>query len=72
MSEKEATDNEASERLNLRLTKEEASRFEKVREAIQRRIGANIKATKKGAFLEALGMIEAYYDKLERDRQRSR
>lgn len=61
---------ELNQRLNFRLTTDELARFEKVRAAIQQRLGQNIRVTQKATLLEALSMLEAYYDKLERDRRK--
>ncbi len=72
MTEDTAIHQRKSGRLNLRVSNEEYERFQKVKAAVQRRVGPNIKATDKGTFLEALSMLEAYYERLERDRQRSR
>jgi len=69
-SDKTSEDKEL--RVNLRLSPDEMTRFMKVLAAIQRRVGQNVRVTQKATFLEAVSMLEAYYDKLERDRQRGR
>lgn len=58
--------------LNLRLTKSQYQRFERLRERLQARVSENMRVTQKTVFLEALKALEGYYDKLERDKRRER
>lgn len=57
---------------NLRLTRSQYERFESLRRRMQERVSKNIRLTQKTVFLEALGALEAYYAKLEKDRKRDR
>lgn len=57
---------------NMKLSDDERNRIERLREAIQQRIGANVHVSQKTVILEALERLEAYYAKLERDKARDR
>jgi hypothetical protein len=57
---------------NLKMSDDERNRIERLREAIQQRLGANVRVSQKTVILEALERLEAYYAKLERDKQRER
>lgn len=71
MDKKKATDSKFWH-FNMKLTEDEHKRIEALREAIQRRIGPNIRATQKTVILEALERLEGYYSRLERDKTRER
>lgn len=57
---------------NLKLTTAEHERVEKLKDAIQQRLGPNVAVSQRTVFLEALEKLEAYYARLERDKTRER
>jgi hypothetical protein len=58
--------------LNIRLSEEEYSEVERLKERLQNQMGKTVRVTTKTVFLEALKQLQAYYDKLDRDKRRER
>jgi len=57
---------------NLRLSQTEYDRVQRLQERLQEKMGESITVSQKTVFLEALRQLEAYYDKLDRDKARGR
>lgn len=57
---------------NLRLSDAEYERLESLRTRLQEKMGESVRVSQKTVFLEALRALEAYYAKLEKDKQRDR
>ena len=72
MSENDASGKGKIWHFNLRLSQAEYERLESLRERLQAKMGESVRVSQKTVFLEALRALEAYYEKLDRDKARER
>ena len=67
-----ANDDTLDRAFNVRMNSQELDRIEAIRERIQARLGPGVRVTQRTALMEMLERTEAYYAKLDKDRDRER
>lgn len=57
---------------NARMTREDIDRLKRLQTRMQEEYGPSVRVTLRTVIIEATAKLEAYYEKLDRDRERKR